>query len=67
MLGEDYGTRGETALRFALSNPDISCIDVGVATLDQLEQAVNAVAAGPLPQDALDQLQILYQTDFGHD
>jgi len=66
-LGNEHGTRAQTALRFALSNPKISCVDVGVANLDQLEQAVEAVARGPLPTSALDQLQELYETNFDFD
>jgi D-threo-aldose 1-dehydrogenase len=65
-LGDTGGTRGQTALRFALSNPDISCVDVGVANLDELNQALEAVERGPLPQAALDALQALYETDFGN-
>jgi len=64
-LGDEHGTRAQTALRFALSQPDISCVDVGVASMDELEQALGAVARGPLPQTALDQLQQLYATNFG--
>jgi hypothetical protein len=40
-------------------------VDVGVASMDELEQALGAVARGPLPQTALDQLQQLYATNFG--
>jgi D-threo-aldose 1-dehydrogenase len=66
VLGDEYGTRGQTAVRFALSNPDISCIDVGVATKDQLQQTLDAVESGPLPIKALNQLGALYKTNFGN-
>jgi len=65
VLGDEHGTRAQTAVRFALSNPDIACIDVGVATQDQLGQALNAVENGPLPIKALDQLGSFYKTNFG--
>lgn len=65
VLGEEYGTRAQTALRFALANPDISCIVVGMAELDHLDQALAAAELGPLPQTALDKLEALYETDFG--
>tara|TARA_B100001540_G_scaffold307313_1_gene320459 strand:- start:338 stop:1324 length:987 start_codon:yes stop_codon:yes gene_type:complete len=49
----NYGTRAETALRFNLSNPNIDCTVVGLAEMSHLEQVINAVKAGPLPDDAL--------------
>ena len=65
VLGDEHGTRAQTAVRFALSNPDIACIDVGVADSDQLDQALGAVEKGPLPISALEQLGSLYKTNFG--
>jgi len=64
-LGDTYGTRAQTALRFALANPDISCIDVGFGELSHIDEAVAAAEMGPLPRDALDRLEALYETDFG--
>lgn len=64
-LGERYGTRAQTALRFALANPDISGILIGLAELAHLEEALAAAAMGPLPEDALAELRELYATDFG--
>lgn len=55
-LGESHGSRAQTAIRFALADPDISTVVVGVATLDQLDEALAAFAAGPLPAPALRQL-----------
>ena len=64
ILGDDLGTRAQMALRFVLSNPDISCIDAGVASMDQLEQALGAVDRGKLPNTAIEQLGSLYKTNF---
>ena len=63
-LGGRYGTRAQTAVRFALGNPDIACAIVGLAELDHLEQALAAEAMGPLPPEALAELNRLYETAF---
>jgi D-threo-aldose 1-dehydrogenase len=64
-LGDRWGTRAQSAIRFALANPDISCVLVGMAELSHLEEALAAAEMGPLPKDALDRLQPLYASDFG--
>jgi aryl-alcohol dehydrogenase-like predicted oxidoreductase len=46
----------EAATRFSLSHPAIGTILVGIATPQQFETALAAVAKGPLPQVALDRL-----------
>jgi aryl-alcohol dehydrogenase-like predicted oxidoreductase len=51
----------EAAIRFALSQPDISTIPIGLSSLDQLEQAIIAVEKGPLPQEALDRLPVIWK------
>ena len=55
-LGDGYGTEAQTAIRYALANPDLSTIVVGVATLEQLDEALAGIAAGPLPEAALAEL-----------
>ncbi|MEQ8193294.1 MAG: aldo/keto reductase [Rhodospirillales bacterium] len=64
LLGNGNGSRAQTALRFALSNPYISCVDTGVADLDQLEQALGASVLGELPDEAFRALGSLYKTNF---
>lgn len=64
-LGDEYGSRAQTALRFVLSNPDISCAVFGLAEFSHLEQALAAEAMGPLPPEALGKLEPLYATNFG--
>ena len=49
----------EAATRFALSQPAIGTILVGIATPEQFEEALRAVAKGPLPAAALDRLAAL--------
>jgi aryl-alcohol dehydrogenase-like predicted oxidoreductase len=49
----------EAATRFAISHPGIGTILVGIATPQQFDTALAAVAKGPLPQAALDRLAAL--------
>ena len=64
-LGDAHGTRAQTALRFVLTNPDVSCAIVGMAEPAHLEEALAGAALGPLPQPALDALERLYAAGFG--
>ncbi|HSA81302.1 MAG TPA: aldo/keto reductase [Geminicoccaceae bacterium] len=64
-IGERYGTRAQTAIRFALANPDISCVLVGMAELAHLEEALAAAEMGPLPDEALRELREVYRSNFG--
>jgi aryl-alcohol dehydrogenase-like predicted oxidoreductase len=64
-LGERYGSRAQTAIRFALANPGIACVLVGMAELAHLEEALAAAALGPLPEDALRELAAVHQNNFG--
>ncbi|MEO2173359.1 MAG: aldo/keto reductase [bacterium] len=52
-LGDDYGTRAQTALRFALARERLSCIVFGLATPAHLEEALSAQKLGPLPSEAM--------------
>ena len=63
-LGTDHGTRAQAAIRFALANPDLSTVVVGLATLDQLDEALAAFEAGPLPDAALGRIDASYGEGF---
>jgi len=63
-IGRDQGTRGQVALRFVLSNPDVSCAVIGSAELQHVDEALQAAAMGPLPARTLAQLDALYENDF---
>jgi aryl-alcohol dehydrogenase-like predicted oxidoreductase len=54
----------EAAIRFALSQPDISTIPIGLSSLDQLEKAICAVERGPLPKEVLDRLPSIWEGFF---
>jgi D-threo-aldose 1-dehydrogenase len=64
-IGPEHGTRAQVALRFVLSNPDVSCAIMGSSELHHIDEALQAAEMGPLPADALKRLDALYETDFG--
>ena len=64
-IGDSYGSRAQTALRFALSNPQVSTAIIGLAEPQHLQDAVEGAEMGPLPQSALDGLEALYRSGFG--
>ncbi|MGA2125796.1 MAG: aldo/keto reductase [Xanthobacteraceae bacterium] len=55
----------EAATRFAISNPAVGTILVGMATPREFEDALAAVLKGPLPQPALDRLSALQKGFVG--
>ena len=59
-LGESHGTPAQAALRFGLGNPALSTIEVGMAQMEHLEQALAAEEAGPLPEECVAELQALW-------
>jgi len=64
-LGDSQGTRAQLAVRYALSNPNVSGVLVGMAELDHLDQALGAQELGPLSDDVLGRIHTLVDTDFG--
>lgn len=59
-IGERYGSRAQTAIRFALAEPRLSCVVFGLAELAHLEEALAAEAAGPLDSAALAEIDGSY-------
>lgn len=47
----------ELALRFVISNPEISTVLMGARSVTEVEQNVKAVEAGPLSEDILNKIQ----------
>jgi L-galactose dehydrogenase/L-glyceraldehyde 3-phosphate reductase len=64
-IGSDQGTRAQVALRFVLSNPDVSCAVIGSAELQHIDEALKGQAMGPLPPQVIARLDKLYESDFG--
>ena len=54
-------TLPEVALRYVIAHPAISTVLIGIATIEQLEQAIAAVEKGPLPPAALRRVAELQQ------
>jgi L-galactose dehydrogenase/L-glyceraldehyde 3-phosphate reductase len=63
-LGDVYGTPAQAALRFVLGNRDIGSRVVGISSLEQLSEAVDAVSLGPLPSAAVSKLDALWANEF---
>lgn len=64
-LGEAHGSRAQSAIRFALSEPRFACVVFGLADLEHLEEALAAEALGPLDDAALAQVDAVYQKGPG--
>jgi len=64
-IGTGHGTRAQIALRFVLSNPDVSCAVIGSAELHHIDEALQAAEMGPLSPNVLARLDALYESDFG--
>tara|TARA_B110001452_G_scaffold176159_1_gene147734 strand:- start:133 stop:1119 length:987 start_codon:yes stop_codon:yes gene_type:complete len=47
------GSLIELAIRYVISNPALPTTEIGIATLDELQQATDAANKGPLSTDAL--------------
>jgi L-galactose dehydrogenase/L-glyceraldehyde 3-phosphate reductase len=63
-LGTEYGSPAQIALRFVLGNHDVTSRIIGVGDVRDLDEALKAVEAGPLPPEAVDKLERLWATDF---
>jgi len=60
MVREGYaGSLTEMAMRFVISNAQLSTAEIGLANLEELEAALSAVAKGPLSPEALTRLKKL--------
>jgi L-galactose dehydrogenase/L-glyceraldehyde 3-phosphate reductase len=64
VLDTEFGSRAQTAERFGLANEDLACVLVGLADMDQLDEALAATDLGPLPDAALRRLEPLHANDF---
>ncbi len=54
----------ELAIRFVIANPSLSTTEIGIATLDELQKAADAINKGPLSAEALaliDQIRAGFQ------
>jgi aryl-alcohol dehydrogenase-like predicted oxidoreductase len=66
LVQEGYAASlSEAAIRFAMTHEAMGSILVGMATIDQFEQALAAVNKGPLPSAALMRLAELQKGFVG--
>ena len=63
-LGDAYGTPSQTAIRFALAEPRLHGIVVGIEKQSHLEEALAGIEMGPLPPEAMAKLDPLYASNF---
>ena len=63
LIDDGYAdSMAEASVRFVISNTDISTALVGIASIEQLNQALASVAKGPLPTEALDKLPSAWES-----
>ena len=64
LVGEAYGNRAQFSLRYGLSTNNLHCAVLGLASLDHLENSIQAVEMGQLPKDVLEEILKLQKTNF---
>ena len=64
LLGGDVTTFPQAAIRFALSNPQVSTVLVGFSELSHVEQAVSCSGAGGLSDEMMARLRTCWDNDF---
>ena len=64
LVGETYGNRAQFSLRYGLSTNNLHCAVLGLASLDHLQNSIQAVEMGPLPKDVLVEILKLQKTNF---
>jgi D-threo-aldose 1-dehydrogenase len=63
-LGPHHGSPAQTALRFVLGNRDFATRVIGITRVEQLSEALEGLAKGPLPSAAVSQLEGLWANEF---
>ena len=56
----------EFAVRYCISDPTVSSTIPGARTPEQAESLMQAMRAGPLPEEALKRVEALWERDFKH-
>jgi len=64
LVGEKYGNRAQFAIRYGLSCRKIHSIVLGLATLEHLENSIQAVEMGDLPEHVLEKILNLQKSNF---
>jgi aryl-alcohol dehydrogenase-like predicted oxidoreductase len=61
---DDEGSPAQAALRFVLGNRDLTSRVLGIARIEQLDEAIAADARGALPPAAVAKLSVLWANEF---
>lgn len=64
VVGDAYGTRAQTALRYVLSSEDVATAIIGLSEPAHIDEAAAGAELGPLPKNALEQIEKIYETGF---
>ena len=64
VVGQTYGNRAQLAVRYGLSAESLHCTVLGLATLEHLQNAIQAVEMGPLPEDVLEKILEVQNSNF---
>ena len=65
-LFEPNASLAQIALRFCLSHPAVTAVIPGVRNAQQVRCNLAVQEQGPLPQELLNQIAVLWQEDFRH-
>lgn len=65
VLGDEWGSKAQRAIRFSLANPDISTVIFGAAEMAHMTDALGAADLGPLPEDAMMRVRGVWDRNFG--
>jgi len=63
-LRQETGTLTSAAIRFALSNPDVSTVLIGVSEITHVGEAVEAATQGPLSVSQLARIEAVRAADY---
>ena len=63
VIGEEFGSHAQTALRFALTQDRLACVVFGLAEPEYLDEAIAATELGPLSAAQMDKISQVY-ADF---
>ena len=64
ILKNEKGTRAQVALRYGLSNKNLSCIVTGLSKIEHLDQILEADSLGSLDKEIIEKINFLHKSNF---
>ncbi len=64
IIKKDKASRAQIALRFGLSNKNLSCIVTGLSKIEHLDQILEAECLGSLDEEILEKINFLHKSNF---